>query len=106
MNMKRRTTKADIRAAMDREVEDYLAHGGQIDEVAQGISGRPQPEKATPPPIFDEPSKSRTDVSQLLKQIDARKKKDRAPSLTRNRRPKKKLIYDDFGEPLRWVWEE
>ncbi len=102
--MKRRTTKAEIRAAMNREVEDYLAHGGQIAEVAQGISGRPQPERATPAPIFDEPSQTRTDVSELLKQIDARKKKSKAP-LSRTKKPRKKLIYDDFGEPLRWVWE-
>ena len=106
MNMKRRTTKAEIRASMNDEVEDYLAHGGQINEVEQGISGRPQPERATPPAIFDQPKESRTDVSELLHQIDARKKKGRAPTLTRNKRPKKKLLYDDFGEPLRWVWED
>lgn len=104
--MKRRTTKAEIRASMNKEVEDYLAQGGKISEVAQGISGRPQPERATPPPIFDQPKESRTDVSELLHQIDARKKKGRPPTLARSKRPKKKLIYDDFGEPLRWVWED
>ena len=102
--MKRRTTKAQLRAAMNQEVEDFLLQGGAIEEVAQGISGRENPEQAVPPPVFDQPSQNRTDVSDVLKDLDSRKKK--APTPPKRRKPKKKLIYDDFGEPLRWVWEE
>lgn len=105
--MKRRTSKSQIRSAMQQEVEDFLNRGGKIDEVAQGLSGRPHPEKAITPAVFNEPSTTRTDISNILHQLDARRRKQPTGVKTHSRRkPKKKLIYDDFGEPLRWVWEQ
>jgi hypothetical protein len=49
-------------------------------------------------------------VSDVLKAIDERKeskkKSPSKPASARKKSPRKKVIYDDFGEPLRVVWEE
>jgi hypothetical protein len=38
--------------------------------------------------------------------IEARKKhrKQAAAPKRASRQPKRRLVYDDFGEPLRWEW--
>ena len=53
------------------------------------------------------PTQTRTPVSGLLATIDARKKaKTNTNLIKKSSRPKQKVIYDDFGEPLRTVWVE
>ncbi len=55
--------------------------------------------------LFNGPRQaSRTDLSQVAATIDARKHKPKRQRL--NPRPQRKLLYDDFGEPLRWVWQD
>ena len=76
-----------------------------MDEVAQGVSGRENPEQALLPVLFSEKAQERTDATKALRSLDQRKKKKPPTPGTRNR-PKKKPVYDDFGELLRWVWEE
>jgi hypothetical protein len=43
----------------------------------------------------------------VVSALDSRKKK-KTPSkpIKASKRPKKKLIYDDFGEPVREVWTD
>jgi hypothetical protein len=52
-------------------------------------------------------AQTRTLLSSEIEAIEKRKEERRhtkpVPVKT-NRRPTKKWIYDDFGEPLRWVW--
>ena len=103
--MNRRQSKAQKRAELLAEVERFLQSGGSVESVAQGVSGRDDPEKALIPALFTEKAMSRTDVSKALQCVDMRKKKAKAPTKI-HRRPKKKPVYDDFGELLRWVWEE
>ena len=55
------------------------------------------------------PKSPRTPVPEVVAAIEARRlaKKSRAPQ--RQRRlphPRRKVIYDDFGEPLRRIWQE
>lgn len=104
--MKRQPTKAQKRALISQEIELFLQSGGKVDEVPQGVSGRENPEQALLPVLFSEKAMERTDASKALRSLDERKKQKSTPAKTKNRRPKKKPVYDDFGELLRWVWDE
>lgn len=95
-------TKAEKRAQLNAEIEQFLAKGGKVDSVPQGVSGRENPEKALLPALFTEKAQSRTDARNVLKSIDQRKG-SKAQS-KKHKRPTKKPVYDDFGELLRWVW--
>lgn len=103
--MKHITTKAEKRASLTEEMERYFQNGGTVDEVEQGVSGRDNPAQAILPVLFGEKSMQRTDARGALKAIDARKKKscDKKPT---TKKSKKVPVYDDFGEILRWVWED
>ena len=91
---------------MDR----FLSRGGKVEEVPQGRSGK----DASEPPLFLsrrlflEPKTSRTHVPEVVAAIEERRKAmlKRSPTPKRSRlpKPRKKVIYDDFGEPLRKVW--
>jgi len=108
--MKKLPTKDDIRAQLARETAAFLEHGGKVEEVPQGTSGR----DAGDPPLylnrrlFIEPKGSRTLVPEVIAAIEERRrqKKSRKPAVRRGRKPqpRKKVIYDDFGEPLRRIW--
>lgn len=107
--MKRPPSKKDIRHDLEDQVEAFLREGGEIEWVDRGRSGleanKPwsNPFHASP---SDEPKSSRTPVPEVVAAIDSRKQK-KPPQTTRNqRRPRKQWIYDDFGEPVRWVWKE
>ncbi|MCP5205953.1 MAG: hypothetical protein H7A01_02000 [Hahellaceae bacterium] len=105
--MKRRPTKAEIRAMLEEQVDDYLQKGGDMQQVANGISGRHDPSAPIKPNFiaFDQPKEGRTPVPEVVAAIDLRKKPVKKPA-PRRRSPKKRIIYDDFGEPLRWEWVE
>ena len=110
--MKKIPSKEDIRLQLMAETERFLQRGGQVEEIPQGISG--QNPGDTPlylnRRLFIEPRGSRTLVPEVVAAIEARRKQrtPRKPSRTRGRKPapRKKVIYDDFGEPLRRVWVE
>jgi len=101
------TTKADLRRELDRQVSEYLRGGGQVQEVPRGISGRDSAEGPLPqaPLMSGGERGDRTYLVEVIAAIEARRK-PAAPPPKRPRRPQKKLIYDDFGEPLRWTWED
>jgi len=46
----------------------------------------------------------RTLLNEVIKEIDQRRHKKKAEPL-RQRKPKKKVIYDDFGAPIQEIWE-
>ena len=109
--VKKLPTKDDLRRELDRETEAFLQQGGKVEEVPQGTSGK---EAGDPPTylsqrLFTEPRSKRTFVPEVIAAIEARREqllKSRAPKGKRSRTPKprRKVIYDDFGEPLRKVW--
>lgn len=82
----------------------FLQSGGKVDEVPQGVSGRENPEQALLPILFSEKAMNRTDATKALQSLDLRKKSKKETKITR--KAKKKPVYDDFGEILRWVWED
>ncbi len=104
--MKQLITKAQKRALLEQEMQKYLAKGGEVEEVDQGISGRENPMQALLPVLFNEKILKRTDARGALNKLDARKQ-SKKPTHTPRAKPKKKIpVYDDFGEVLRWVWAE
>ena len=87
-----------MRAELERAMQQYLSQGGEVRRVPAGASAwepgtRPAPSR----PLFNEPRDPRTPV------MKARRRRVRKP---RTRRARRRVIYDDFGEPIRHVWEE
>jgi hypothetical protein len=99
-------TKAEIRAQLNAEINQYLQKGGRVEKVARGVSGRMDnlPMRKI---IFDTPRESRTYVTDLVAGIDARRKPGASKKPAKApRKPTFKTLYDDFGEPLRKILVE
>ncbi len=110
--MKKPVSKDEVRAELQQETERFLNEGGEVAKIPQGVSGK-NPDDA---PVFlnrrlfTEPPLPRTPVPEVIAAIDARRMLNlrRQPLRKRSRlpQPRRKIIYDDFGEPLRQVWVE
>ncbi|GAB2190573.1 hypothetical protein [Sessilibacter sp. MAH2] len=98
-------TKSEIRAEIEQQISQYISAGGEVKEHAQGESGQffgVNPFKSM---SSSKPPEARTMVNDEIAAIESRKKPIKPPT-KKIRRAKKILIKDDFGQPLRWVWEE
>ncbi|SMF53058.1 hypothetical protein SAMN02745866_03380 [Alteromonadaceae bacterium Bs31] len=102
--MKPIKSKAQIRAEIDEQINSYLSAGGEVKQVAKGISGHTDNSNLFSSPTSFQPKQQRTPVTGLIQQVEERRKSKTTSSMKRQPRPHKKLITDDFGEPLRWVW--
>ena len=98
-------TKAQIREELSREIDSYLSKGGEVKNIPNGISGNDSNKNLFSHSTQFEPKKDRTPVTDVIKELEERKK-SKNTSTKRIPGPKKKLITDDFGEPIRWVWED
>jgi len=110
--LKKPVSKADVRAELQEEIERFLRHGGEVENIPPGVSGK---EPGDPPlflnrRLFIEPPIPRTPVPEVVAAIESRRRipPRRGQSVKRSRlpKPRRKVIYDDFGEPLRKVWVE
>ena len=103
--MQKPPTKAQLRAELEAAIDTFLTEGGQIAVVDRGVSGR-EDHQQLQKPLFTEPRASRTLVNDLIARIESRRRAPRRPATRRatSRRPRVKVIYDDFGEPIRKVW--
>ncbi|MGI1680025.1 MAG: hypothetical protein K6L75_14885 [Cellvibrionaceae bacterium] len=105
--MKPAKSKAQERRELQQQMENFLKHGGKVNAIESGISGRDIGAYKLTPVNLNEPRESRTLLTDEVKAIEARKSKShKSATATRPRRPKKVLITDDFGEPLRWSWTD
>lgn len=104
-------SKADIRRELESATRQFLRGGGQVQEVPSGTSAwepgtRPPPSR----PLFTQPREERTPVTEVIAAIESRReamKKRRKPvRKSRTERSRRRIIYDDFGEPLRRVWTD
>ncbi|WP_041523548.1 hypothetical protein [Gilvimarinus agarilyticus] len=107
--MKPAKSKKEQRQELDAQMREYLEHGGAINEVPRGISGRTDNRQPLPH-VFDKKAESdtRTPVSEEIAAIEERRKPkppERLAQPKKHTRARKKIIYDEFGEPLRWEWE-
>jgi hypothetical protein len=99
-------SKNSLRRELRKKTEEFLGKGGKIKKCQQGETGEPadQPRARS---VFVSPSpiKNRTYVNDVVAKIDERKRKSPAKKVSvATKRPQKKVIYDDFGEPLREIW--
>ena len=102
--MKPTKTRRELHSEMDQQVHDFLNQGGLVNEVPRGLSGRPYAQGSLTS-IFDgQGQEDRTPLPEVVAAIEAR----RRPHATSKHkpRPQKKIILDDFGQPLRWEWVE
>ena len=105
---KHKANKADLRNDLDRDIESFLAKGGQIVNVEAGETALESRVAPLRTPNFNEPRTSRTPLDDVVATLDERRK---AQSKRLHKRglkpqPKKRVIYDDFGEAVRTVWSE
>ena len=97
-------SKNSLRRELRKKTEEFLDKGGEIKKCQLGETGEPadQPRAKS---VFVSPSpiKNRTYVNDMVAKIDERKRKKPAKkrSSKTTKKPIKKVIYDDFGEPLR-----
>ena len=104
--MQKRPTKAELRQQLEEALQQFIKDGGNIRQMPRGASGLIDGRYNSL--AFDKPQTSRTDLTNVLNTIDQRKEQKKLSSNTaksRTHRPTKKVIYDDFGEPVRIVWE-
>ena len=98
---------------MAQEVALFLRHGGHVQRIATGLSGR-DPGDSRPLPtqslFIPSAATTRTPVPEVIAAIEARRKsmliKNTPKTSRRVSKRQRKTIYDDFGEPLRRVWVE
>lgn len=105
MTLPKLPTKAEIRAELEAAVDSYLQRGGEIHQVARGLSGR-EDNRLLEKPLFDTPKTPRTYVNDLIARIESRRRPKPRPATRRSvgKRPRLKTLYDDFGEPIRKIW--
>lgn len=100
-------TKKQIRQSLSDKVQEFLQDGGNVAMIPRGLSGRENPKSALPDNHFAPSERANASVEDLqplnnvIEDIESRRKARSKPKPTQ---PKKKIIYDDFGEPLRWTW--
>lgn len=99
-------TKAQIRNELSSEVERFLSSGGEVKSIPNGVSGNETNANIFGNATAFEPKKDRTPVTDVIKEMEARKNSKKENKTPLKRGPRKKVITDDFGEPIRWVWEE
>ena len=99
--------KHQVKQELAQDVAHFLARGGNVKQVEQGetalINGCFNQQR----PTVAGQAQTRTLLSSQVDAIEKRKEERRHIKpipVKANRRPTKKWIYDDFGEPLRWVW--
>jgi hypothetical protein len=108
--VKKLPTKSDLRAQLERETSRFLKKGGEVSEVPHGASGT-DPLHARgfhTGGLFSQPRSKRTFVPEVVAAIEARRQDKLKSRAVRKRsrlpQPRRKVLYDDFGEPIRRVW--
>ena len=108
-------SKSELRRQLQRQMETYLANGGEVSEVPRGASGRDNADgpirsnSFVPNQTQQVSPEDKLPLNNVIQSIEARRKANTTrskSSKTDKPRPRRKMIYDDFGEPLRWEWVE
>jgi hypothetical protein len=103
--MKKPPTKRQVRQQLENQMSTFLSDGGEVREVIQGDSGLENGKYNDSGFGFEKPKETRTLVNDVVNDLENRRKPHSSPKPAPTlRRPRKKVIYDDFGEPLREVW--
>lgn len=105
--MKISKSKRQIRQELDNQVHEFLRRGGEVTEIPSGISGNVENQHLFRNAAHFSPRETRTPLHEVVKTLESRKRdQSRAQTDKKNEpEPKRKLIVDDFGDPVRWTWE-
>lgn len=105
--MKQQKSKKEQSRELARLIQQYVESGGEVMSVPSGTSGNTENNNLFRNSSNFEPKSDRTPLTDVVKTLEERKqnKNNKKPSL-QTKSPKKKLIVDDFGDPVRWVWDE
>ena len=108
--MKKPPSKNDLRERLQRQTTAFLSAGGRVKKLKVGESAYDRGEIPPSPPLFEarQPA-TRTPLIEVIAALDARREAKRSRTkVVRRRTPtrRRKIVYDDFGEPLRVVWVE
>ncbi|GGK70780.1 hypothetical protein [Amphritea balenae] len=106
--MIKRPTKAELREQLMQQTQAFLQQGGHVDEVDNGATGLVNGSYRNAGFILNPQRQERTPLNNVLAQIDSRKPSRQKPAVSTSIKQssnRKKVIYDDFGEPLRIVFE-
>lgn len=95
-------TKSQVRSELENHIQHFLKDGGEVNAIPRGQSGHTDNRNVFGSMGENAPRQERTPLDEVVKSLDARRQPNTQQS--KYRRPRKKLITDDFGEPLRWVW--
>ena len=100
--MKKIRTKSQIRKELDEQVSKYLKNGNSVNKIPKGLGSDHVDEKK----ISWNSGNKKEDWTYLNDIVDnlEKRKKQKSKKTIKKKKPKRKLIYDDFGEPLRWIW--
>lgn len=106
--MKKPITKKQVRQELEAQLQDFLENGGAINDIPRGVSGRAPGSPPIKPSseFFQQPSDKRTYVPEIVNALEERKKKTAPDKKPVKKAMKKVMLYDDFGDPIRWVWKE
>lgn len=103
--MHKRPTKREVHQQMQDEISQFLEKGGEVNEFERGESGLINGKLGNRSSGFEQGRQERTPLNTVLNTLDERKKTG-TPAPPKPVKPHKKVIYDDFGEPVREVWVE
>lgn len=104
MNPKK--SKKEQRKELATLIQNYIESGGEVLHVSSGTSGNHDNTNLFHASAQPEPKPERTPLTDVVNSLEERKHKKGTSVQKTVKRPKKKLIVDDFGDPVRWVWEE
>ena len=107
--IKPKTTKKETRTELESLVDQFIKAKGEIQQVDMGESGLIDGKYNTSHMGFSEPKQDRTPLNHVVATLQQKKhNKSHSPSTQSKpkKKPTKKIIYDDFGDPIRWVWED
>ena len=105
--MKKTPSKRDIRQQIEQQMLDYLEQGGAVVEIEKGVSAYNQLNPGPSTTLFQEPRATRTPLGTVVNELETRRQPVKASSVKSKPQPAKKVpVYDDFGEIIRWVWQE
>ena len=102
-------SKSEIRRHLKKLTSSFLARGGEVEIIPKGSSAHDIGEEPAwlKNRVFVDPATKRTPIPEVIKAMEERRlsmKKSKSGKKSSNTKSKQKIIYDDFGEPLRRIW--
>ena len=102
-------SKSEIRRNLQKQTSNFIANGGEVKVIPRGSSANDVGEEPAwlKNRVSVDPATKRTPIPEVIKAMEERRlsmKKNRLEKKSYKTKSRQKIIYDDFGEPLRKVW--